>query len=62
MPIYDFKCKNDHITERIELIGAIFIICPVCGEVAANVPVPFPPPLVLGETTPKVRYQVALRD
>lgn len=37
MPIYDFKCKNDHIVEEIAGFEDIRIICPICKENADRI-------------------------
>ena len=32
MPLYDFRCANGHITERLAPIGAGGGVCPRCSE------------------------------
>lgn len=38
MPIYEYKCRNGHITERIEPMGKDrAIYCPDCSEMAVRI-------------------------
>jgi putative FmdB family regulatory protein len=32
MPIYDFRCADGHVTERVRTIDTAAIACPECGE------------------------------
>jgi len=31
MPIYDYKCKSNHMTEARRNVGVEIIPCPICG-------------------------------
>ena len=34
MPMYDFRCQNAHVTEKLESVGCESIECPLCGDQA----------------------------
>jgi putative FmdB family regulatory protein len=39
MPIFEYRCKNDHVTERIELVSRneLTMVCPVCQYAAHKI-------------------------
>lgn len=37
MPMYDFKCEEDHLSEALRPLGTQEIPCPTCGKVATKV-------------------------
>jgi hypothetical protein len=62
MGLYDYECKKGHITEKKADRNLQHIICPDCGEVATRLAVPARPPMVIGDTCVRPRYQNALHD
>ena len=66
MPIYEYYCKNGHITDlNTDWVTACqhpSIPCAVCKKKAVRSAIPTRPPVVIGETCMKLENQVAIRD
>jgi len=38
MPLYDYRCKNNHVSERVTNYESPFPVCPECGEPTERLP------------------------
>ena len=50
------------MTERKADRNLVYINCPECGEAAIRLAVPARPPMVIGDTCVRPRYQNAIRN
>lgn len=54
MPLYDFRCKQGHVTEVGRGVDCQEILCPACGATAKRVAV-YRDQTIICETGPKSR-------
>lgn len=58
MPLYDFVCKQEHVTEVRRKVECEAILCPACRRPAQRVAI-YPDQYIIGETVAKYRRRDA---